>query len=73
VHVVYAASVFNDEIPMSAATFYGALHEIVRVLAPGGFVASRGSSGLFEAHLVPYGRILLETPQVTVLQRDRCG
>ena len=44
VHVVYAASVFNDEIPMSAATFHGALQEIVRILAPGGFAVSRGSS-----------------------------
>jgi hypothetical protein len=72
VHVVYAASVFNDEMPMSAVTFQGALCEIARVLAPGGFVVSRGSSGLFEAHLAPYGRMLLETPQVTVFQRDRC-
>ncbi len=73
VHVVYAASVFNDEIPMSAATFNGALQEIVRVLAPGGFVVSRGSSGLLEAHLTSYGHMLLETPQVVVFQRDRCG
>jgi methyltransferase family protein len=73
VHVVYAASVFNDEIPMSAATFQGALREIVRVLAPGGFVVSRGSSGLLEAHLTPYGHMLLETPQVAVFQRDRCA
>jgi len=73
VHVVYAASVFNDEIPMSAATFHGALQEIVRVLAPGGFVVSRGSSGLLEAHLAPYGHLLLETPQAAVFQRDRCG
>jgi len=72
VHIVYAASVFNDEIPMSAATFHGALREIVRVLAPGGFVVIRGSSGLLEAHLAPYGHMLLETPQVVVLQRDRC-
>lgn len=73
VHVVYAASVFNDEIPMSAATFHGALREIVRVLAPGGFVVSRGSSGLLEAHLAPYGHLLLETPQVVVFQTDRCS
>jgi hypothetical protein len=73
VHVVYAASVFNDEIPMSAATFHGALQEIVRVLAPGGFVVSRGSAGLLEAHLAPYGQMLLETPQVVVVQRDRYG
>ena len=73
VHVVYAASVFNDEIPMSAATFQGALREIVRVLAPGGFVVSRGSSWLLEAHLTPYGHMLLETPQVAVLQRNRCA
>jgi len=73
VHVVYAASVFNDEIPMSAATFHGALREIVRVLAPGGFVVSRGSSGLLEAHLASYGHLLLETPQAAVFQRDGCG
>ena len=71
VHVVYAASVFNDEIPMSATTFYGAVQEIVRVLAPRGFVISRGSSGLLEEHLAPYGRMLLETPHVAVFQRDR--
>jgi hypothetical protein len=71
VHVVYAASVFNDEIPMSAATFQEALREIVRILAPGGFVVSRGSSGLLEAHLAPYGHMLLETSQVTVFQRGR--
>jgi hypothetical protein len=69
--IIYAASVFNDEIPMSAATFHGALREIVRVLAPGGFVMSRGSSGLLEAHLTPYGYMLLATPQVVVFQRDR--
>jgi len=70
VHVIYAASVFNDEIPMTAVTFHGALREVVRVLAPGGFVVSRGSSGVLEEHLAQHGRLLLQTPQVTVVQRS---
>ncbi len=70
VHVVYAASVFNDEIPMTMDTFHGAVREVVRVLAPGGFVVSRGSSGVLEEHLAQHGRLLLQTPQVTVLQRS---
>jgi hypothetical protein len=69
--LVQALTQVNDEIPMSAATFQGARREIVRVLAPGGFVVSRGSSGLPEAHLAPYGHMLLKTPQVAVFQRDR--
>src|SRR5262249_17314219 len=48
VHVLYAASVFSHEIPMTQTTFHGALREIVRVLAPGGFMVSRGSSGMLE-------------------------
>ena len=59
VHVIYAASVFNDEIPMTAVTFHGALREVVRVLAPGGFAISRGSSGVLEEHLAQHGRLLL--------------
>jgi len=73
VHVVYAASVFNDEIPMSAATFHGALQNLLALIRARFLAVSRGSSGLLEAHLAPYGHLLLETPQVVVFQRDRCG
>lgn len=69
IRVVYAASVFNHEIPMTAQTFHKTMAEIVRVLAPGGFVLSRGSAGMLEAHLAPHGRMLLQTPLASVLQK----
>jgi hypothetical protein len=69
IHFVYAASVFNHEIPMTAPTFTRAIAEIVRVLASGGFLLSRGSAGLLEERLAPHGRLLLHTPSVSVLQK----
>jgi hypothetical protein len=69
IHLVYAASVFNNEIPMTASTFTRAVAEIVRVLAPGGFMLSRGSAGVLEERLAPYGRLLLHTPSVSVWQK----
>lgn len=69
VHLVYAASVFNNEIPMTPLTFSRATTEILRVLAPGGFVLSRGSAGTFEERLASHGRMLLHTPSVSVMQK----
>jgi hypothetical protein len=69
IHLVYAASVFNNEIPMTASTFARAVAEIVRVLAPRGFLLSRGSAGILEERLAPYGRLLLHTPSVSVWQK----
>ena len=69
IHVVYVANVFNPEIPMSPQTFTAAIGEIVRVLAEGGVVLSRGSSGVLEEKLAPHGRMLLQTPLVSVFQR----
>ena len=69
IRVVYVANVFNPEIPMSPQTFTAAIGEIVRVLAEGGVVLSRGSSSVFEETLVQYGRMLLQTPLVSVFQK----
>jgi hypothetical protein len=69
VHLVYAASVFNHEIPMTPPTFTRATSEILRVLAPGGFMLSRGSAGVLEERLAAYGRLLLHTPSVSVFQK----
>ena len=55
---------------MTTAILYGAVREVVRVLAPGGFVVSHGSAGVLEEHLAQHGRLLLQTPQMTVLQRS---
>jgi hypothetical protein len=70
IRVIYVGNVFNSEIPMSPATFTGALQEIIRVLAIGGVLISRGSSRLLEADLKRYGRMLLEIPLVTVFQKE---
>ncbi|MBI3325859.1 MAG: class I SAM-dependent methyltransferase [Nitrospinae bacterium] len=70
IHVVYVANVFNPEIPMTPETFAGALREIVRVLAEGGLVLSRGSAGVLEAELGRHGRMLLQTPLVSVFQKE---
>jgi hypothetical protein len=70
IRIVYVANVFNREIPMTAATFEGALKEIVRVLDGGGIVLSRGSSDALEAELEQYGRLLLHTPLISVFQKD---
>jgi Methyltransferase domain len=69
IHLVYAASVFNNEIPMALPTFTRATAEIIRVLAPGGFLLSRGSAGVLEERLAPHGRLLLHTPSVAVFQK----
>jgi hypothetical protein len=54
---------------MSAATFAAAGREILRVLAADGIVLSRGSMGNLEAALAAHGRLLIQTPLVTVWQR----
>lgn len=69
IHVIYAANVFNWEIPMVPETFERTMQEILRVLAPGGVVLSRGSAGWLEEHLGPHGRMLLPNPLVTVFQK----
>ena len=45
IHLIYTANMFNREIPMSEATFERSMQEIVRVLAPSGYLISRGSAG----------------------------
>jgi hypothetical protein len=69
IHLVYAASVFNNEIPMTPQTLTRATAEIIRVLAPGGFMLSRGSAGVLEERLAAHGRLLLHTPSVSVFQK----
>jgi hypothetical protein len=69
--IVYVANVFNPEIPMTEETFARALKEIVRVLTSGGFLLSRGSSGVLETALSQHGRMLLQTPLVSVFQRGQ--
>ncbi len=69
IRVVYVGNVFNPEIPMTDETFAGALREIARVLAAGGVVLSRGSSGALEAGLAQYGRMLLQTPLISVFEK----
>ncbi len=46
-----------------------ALHELLRVLAPGGFVFSRVSAGVLEQRLGQSCRTLLDTPLVSVFER----
>jgi hypothetical protein len=69
IRVIYTGNVFNHEIPMTPATFDGAVREILRVLAPGGVVLIRGSAGVLETHLAPYGCLLLHTPLMAVFQK----
>jgi hypothetical protein len=69
IRVAYVANVFNPEIPMTTETFARALREIVRVLAVGGIVLSRGSSGTLETELARYGRMLLQTPLISVFEK----
>ena len=73
VHVIYTANVFNREIPMSDETFDCALDEIVRVLAPDGWLVSRGSAGRLEAGLQRRLRVLFDNPLVSVLQQPGAG
>ncbi|HXG19819.1 MAG TPA: methyltransferase domain-containing protein [Methylomirabilota bacterium] len=70
VRVVYAANVFHPEIPMASDTFERTVQEILRVLEPEGILVSRGSSGVLEASLAPHGRMLVQTPLVTVFQKQ---
>jgi hypothetical protein len=70
IRVVYVANVFNPEVPMSPETFGGALKEILRVLNTGGIVLSRGSAGRLETELSCYGRLLLQTPLVSVFAKE---
>ncbi len=69
IRMIYTANVFTWEVPMLPATFARAVEEIRRVLATGGVVISRGSAGVLESTLTPYGRLLLSTPLVTVFQK----
>ena len=69
IRVIYAANVFNYEIPMSQDTFDEVVKEITRVLALGGIMISRGSAGLVEDQLARSCRILLRNPLVSVLQK----
>jgi hypothetical protein len=68
--VISVANVFNPEIPMVPQTFAGATSEILRVLASKGVLVSRGSSGALEAALSLHGRMLLQTPLVSVFQKE---
>lgn len=69
IRVVYTANVFTPEIPMTEETFAGAVQEILRVLEAGGILLSRGSHGVLEATLTPHGRMLLQTPLVSVFAK----
>jgi hypothetical protein len=69
IHVVYTANVFNPEIPMTDETFARAVQEIVRVLGVGGVMLSRGSAGGLETELARYGRMLLQTPLISVFEK----
>lgn len=69
IQVVYTANMFSREIPMSANTFERAVKELLRVLAPGGFVFSRGSAGILEGRLGQVCQALLNNPLVSVFQR----
>ena len=70
VRMAYAANIFNPEIPMAPETFSHAVSELMRVLEPSGVVFSRGSSGVFEEALTPFGRMLLRNPLVSVFQKN---
>lgn len=70
IRVMYVANVFNPEIPMAQDTFSKTVREIIRVLESNGVVCSRGSSGIFEEALNPYGRMLLQNPLVSVFQKS---
>ncbi len=69
IRVIYTAHVFNHEIPMTPETFAAALQEMLRVLAEGGMILSRGSTGRLEAQLARHGRMLLHNPLVSVFQK----
>ena len=67
--LVYTGNVFHPEVPMVPDTFDGATSEILRVLAPRGFVISRGSAGQLEVALSQNLELLLDNPLVSVLQK----
>lgn len=69
IRVVYVGNVFTPEIPVTEETFTRMVSETLRVLDAGGVVISRGSSGLLENALAPAGRLLLQTPLVSVFQK----
>ena len=69
VHIIYTANVFTREIPMSDETFELAIDEIVRVLAPDGWLVSRGSAGRLEVGLKRRLLVLFDNPLVSVLQQ----
>ncbi|MCS6925290.1 MAG: methyltransferase domain-containing protein [Candidatus Binatia bacterium] len=69
IHVAYVANVFTAEVPMGAETFTAAVGEILRVLAKGGILISRGSAGTLEAALRRVVQPLLETALVSVFQK----
>lgn len=73
IQVVYAANMFNREIPMSEETFDGALQEILRVLRTDGFVVSRGSAGMLEQQLARQCCTLLNNPLVSVVRKQSTG
>ena len=70
VQAIYTANVFTWEVPMTQLTFERAIQEIQRVLAPGGVVFSRGSAGVLEEHLTPYGQWLWRHDLVSVFQKQ---
>ena len=69
-HVIYTANMFTREIPMTEQTFEQSMQEILRVLAPSGFVISRGSAGILEQYLAQHLKVLLQNPLVSVLQKE---
>lgn len=68
--IIYTANVFTREVPMTAQTFTGAVNEIVRVLAPGGILLSRGSAGELEERLASHGSFLLHIPLIAVFVKQ---
>jgi hypothetical protein len=70
VSIGYIANVFTPEIPMTEETFTRAVKEIVRALSADGVLVSRGSSGALEAGLARYGRMLLQTPLISVFAKS---
>jgi len=71
IQVAYVGNVFTHEIPMTPETFEGTVKEILRVLDDGGALFSRGSSGALETALRPAGVMLLQSPLVSVFQRQK--
>ena len=69
-HVIYTANMFTREIPMTEQTFEQSMQEMRRVLAPSGFVISRGSAGILEQYLAQHIKVLLQNPLVSVVQKE---